>query len=239
MQVKDQIRKDGETLANRLADRIHRDVVDADLMEGDFFMTVDQVVGHYGVSRPIAREAISQLRALGVLKSRQRVGLLVDRPNLVTMMNRWLPVFVQSENKKDLMTLVQLRYVLELGALDFSVAHATDEQVRRLKQLAGEFQEMADLKGQGEETSQIELDYHCLILDMTHNPLIAGMHRVIADYFHAAPVQNPQWNEISPDTVWEHRAIADAIEKKDAELARILLRKHLETSLREIHSGLS
>jgi len=236
MNPKKKTEPNADTLSNRLVDQIYADIVAAGLQEGDRFMTVDQVVQQYGVSRTIVREAVSQLRALGVLKSRQRVGLLVDRPDLVGFMARWIPFYVGSPKVEDLRRLAQLRYVLELGSVDFAVANATPEQVRHLNELAERFENLVANSGQTSETDQVEFEFHCLLLTMTRNPLISGMHRVLSDYFHAAPQSNPHWSEIAPSTVWEHRAIANAVERGDTEYVRGLLRRHLEKGLTELES---
>jgi len=97
-------------------------------------MTVDQVSVHYDVSRTIAREAVSQLRALGILKSRQRKGLLIGQPDPVSLMARWVPFYSHGTDGKQLLRLAQLRYTLELGAVDLAVTNATSEQLDPLSE---------------------------------------------------------------------------------------------------------
>jgi GntR family transcriptional repressor for pyruvate dehydrogenase complex len=220
-----------ETLAEQLADRILDDIVAAGLKEGELFMTVQEIKERYGVSHTIAREALGKLSALGILKGKQRVGLLVDRPDPVDLMTRWLPFYARSPRAEDLKTLAQLRYVLELGSIDLAAANASQEQVQRLVHLAERYEKVIGEFGQNEEADRIELEYHSLLLSMTGNPLIEGMHRVLSDYFQVAVKSSPHWKEGLQDAVWEHRAIADAIGRQDAELARSVLRKHLENAL--------
>lgn len=220
-----------DTLANQLADQMLEDIMVAELKEGDLFMTVQEVTEHYGVSRTIAREAIGKLSALGVLKGRQRLGLLVDRPDPINMMTRWLPFYARSPKAEDLKTLAQLRYVLELGSIDFAVANASEEQKQQLLELAERFEKVTGDFGQNEEADQIELEYHSLLLSMTDNPLIAGMHRVLSDYFRVAVESSPHWKEGLQSAAWEHRTIAEAIARQDVELARSVLRRHLENAL--------
>lgn len=226
-----------ETLANQLADRILDDIMEAELKEGELFMTVQEIIERYDVSHTIAREAIGKLSALGILKGKQRLGLVVDRPDPVDLMSRWLPFYARPPQTEDLKTLSQLRYILELGSIDFAVANASQEQIQQLINLAERYAELIGEFGENEDTNQIErecqieLEYHSLLLAMTGNTLIAGMHRVLSDYFQVAVKSSPHWKEGLQSAVWEHRAIADAIAGKDIELARSLLRKHLENAL--------
>ena len=44
--------------------------------------------------------------------------------------------------------------------------------------------------------------------------------------------KNPDWwREGLQSAIWEHHTIADAVARKDIELARTLLRRHLENAL--------
>jgi len=220
-----------ETLANQLADRILSDIMAAELKEGELFMTVQEVTERYGASRTIAREAIGKLGALGILKGRQRVGLLVDRPDPVDLMTRWLPFYARYPKEEDLKNLAQLRFVLELGSLDLAVSNASEEQIQQLIRLAERYESVIQEHGQNEEADRIELEYHTLLLTMSDNPLIAGMHRVLSDYFQIAVKASPHWKVGLQSAAWEHRMIADAIQRRDVELARSILRRHLQNAL--------
>ncbi len=208
--------------------------MDSNLAKGEVFMTVDQIVVEYGVSRTIAREASSQLQALGLLKGRQRVGLVMHRPDAQDLMKNWLPLYARSLGGESVQALAQLRYALELGTIGLAVANATEDQTSRLKEIAARFEAVTSAQGQTEEADSAELEFHCLILEMSGNPLISGMHAVLSDYFHVAVQKNPNWRKVSPDAVWEHKAIAKAIAARDVELARNLLRHHLDNSLSEL-----
>lgn len=214
-----------DTLANNLAERMRRDILERNLRADDLFMTEAGVVEQYQVSRNIAREAVSQLRALGVLKSRQAKGLLVSRSNPVELLSRTLPFSAFSA--EHLHHLARFRYALEIGAIDLAVVHATAEQIAELVELAREFEQASGHQHEDE----VELSFHSLLLEMTDNPLITGLHQVIVEYFHQAAT-TPDWRHGVPGTAWQHRAIAEAVRQRDIEQARVLLRQHLQQILR-------
>ena len=215
-----------DTLANSLADQIRREITEKGFQEGDLFMTGDEVAERYGVSRGITREAISQLRVLGALKSRQRKGLLVGRSDPVSLLDHSLPFY--GKLPRDLRALEQLRYVLEVGAVELAVANATEEQRQRLIELAGKFREETLKHDRNEKTiDEIELEFHGLILQMTDSPLISGMHQVLSAYFNKA-VDNTTFNpQLAQEQACEHEAIAEGIQRRDLEMARAYLRRHL------------
>lgn len=219
------------TLGNMLADQMHADIVASGLQEDEFFMTGDQVAKHYGVSRSIARESLGQLRALGVLKSRQRKGLLVGRPDPIKLMSRWVPFYGRGTQGNELSRLAELRYVLELGAVDLAVPHASEDQVKRVCVLAERFEQVASKFGHNQEADRIDLAFHTLILEMTGNALIAGMHRVLSDYFLASTQEAPKPNEDPVSSIRAHHMIAEAFTRRDGEMVRSVLRSHLRRTL--------
>lgn len=216
------------TLTTRIARKIYEDIAASGLQEGEVFMTGDQVVEHYGVSRTVAREAISQLRALGVVKSRQKKGLLVSRPDPIHLSEQWVPFYCRGTNRDDFIALAELRYALEVGAVDLAVAGASDVDVDNLEKHAHAFEEVASREGHSEAADRLDLAYHSLILRMTGNPLIEGMHRVISEYFNVSGQFDPP-HEASK-AIREHFMIVDAFTRRDAEMARALLRSHLEVT---------
>ena len=146
------------------------DIIAADLTEGDLFMTESEVTRRYAVSRNIAREAVSQLRGLGILMSRQGKGLLVAHSDPLA---RSLPFY--GREPEDLKHLAQWRYVLEMGAVELAVNEATPEQTDRLEALARKYEELGSRDYTEKEDNAVELAFHSLILEMTGNPLIAGI----------------------------------------------------------------
>lgn len=218
-----------DTLASTVADRMLSDILTSDLREGDLFMTGDQVIAHYSVSRSIAREAISRLQALGVLESRQRRGLLVARPDPVQLTKQWLPFYCRKSEWNELLALAQLRYALEVGAVDLAVSHASEAQIEVLSERAAAFQAIAALFGHSTEADEADVVFHKVILEMTGNVLIAGTHRVISDYFRAS-TQLPPLRDGSK-AIREHQMIVEAFRRRDGEIIRAVMRAHLENTL--------
>src|SRR5271170_2703792 len=97
--------------ATEIAEEVRRTLLSSGLHEGDRLMTEAELAKQYGVSRGIAREAVGRLRALGLLESRQRKGIVVGRSDPVNLVASALPMYHQTA--KDLISLARLRYVLE------------------------------------------------------------------------------------------------------------------------------
>ncbi len=192
-------------------------------------MTGGQIAERYAVSRTVAREALSRLRALGVLESRRRKGVLVAQPDPVKLSAHWVPMFGRAAGREGFRMLAQWRYVLELGAVDLAMVGATGDQVQRLRELADEFEAVATVHGHNAEADRIDMIFHATILEMTGNPLVAGMHRVLADYFQASATYDPSADACK--SAREHHIIVEAFERRDTETARSVLRSHLHSNI--------
>jgi GntR family transcriptional regulator, transcriptional repressor for pyruvate dehydrogenase complex len=213
----------------QLAEQIRRRIIAEALGDGDLFMTEAQLAEEYGVSRNIAREAVSQLRGLGILEGRKSKGLLVRRPNPVKLLSHSLPGMAQTE--EDVNELAKLRYVLEIGAIELAVNNATDEQVQRLKQLATEYEQARKDHASLERQVELELAFHGLILEMTGSTLVSGMQQTLGRFFvkhygHGTGMIPPAATD--DRGIWQHHAIAAAIGNRDLEGARALIRLHFE-----------
>ncbi|MCK4981293.1 MAG: FadR family transcriptional regulator [Victivallaceae bacterium] len=129
----------------------------------------------------------------------------------------------------DIRELAELRYTIEIGAIELAAMRATDKQLLSLSKLADEYAASMLPNYSGREQDQIELDFHQTILKASHNTMLIQMHHVLIAFFSRAILEFPEWNMANKDKVsWEHQAIAEALTKRNTERARILLSGHLE-----------
>ncbi len=212
-----------EQTVNQILEMIKK----SQLKEGEFFATESQLEEQFRISRPVLREAISRIRTLGFLESRQRKGLIISRPDPIKLFEQVFRYgIIDALNIRE---LAELRYTIELGAIELSAKRATDEQIEKLEKLTEEFAESIKPEYAGRNQDEIELDFHRTILEATRNEMLTRMHSVLTAFFARAKVELPKWNEFEnmEKGLWEHRAIAQALRERNAERARAILAGHL------------
>ncbi len=171
-----------KNLSQQLADRIRLFIEEARLPDGELFMTEAEVADQFNVSRTVARDAVGRLQAIGLLEGRQRKGLIVRRPDPVRLFSASLPFLAKSE--QDVSELSQLRYVLEVGAIELAVKNATNDQITQLMSLADQMRTIGSGKHEVERANGLDFQFHSLLLKMTGSSIIAGMQRVLkVDFF--------------------------------------------------------
>lgn len=212
-------------MSTLLAEKLRCRIVEERLPAGHVFMTEGQLAEEYQVSRTIVREAVSRLRALGILDGKQRKGLVVRRPDLIQLLSDSIPLLAVSES--DHHELTMLRYVLEIGAIELAVKHATPEQIDRLDEIVSEMEQCIE-KQMWERAVELDLAFHSLVLEMTSSRYVAGMQQVLLQYFRALPeVKRLDFSQ-AKRIIREHTELAKAIRRRDLEHARVLIRLQLQ-----------
>jgi GntR family transcriptional regulator, transcriptional repressor for pyruvate dehydrogenase complex len=186
-----------------------------------------------GVSRVVVREAISRLRGLGVLDSRQGVGLIVGKPDPFGLLEQTLTH--RSLDSADLTALAELRYALEVGAVEIAVKRATLAQVERLAALAKEFEECHAGSRGARPVDEVDLEFHGTMLEATHSTMLQRMCPVLAVVFSRIEREVAEYpvTTTTDEAVWEHHLIARAFRDRNADCARAVLSTHLANSLQD------
>lgn len=92
-----------------------------------------EFVGLLGVSRVVVREALSRLRALGIIETKRKKGTVVVVPEIFG----GLKAIVMSGllDRDTLRDLYQLRLMLEIGMADFVFRNKNEEIIRKLEEI--------------------------------------------------------------------------------------------------------
>ncbi len=213
--------------AAALADHIQQRIGLEAMADGAVLGTEATLAAEHHVSQTVAREAVIRLKALGMLESRQGKGLVVRHPCPVGLLATALPLLAQSVD--DVQELTELRYVIEVGAIELAVQNADDEQIEQLAELSNRFEEVA-LAGaaighhDNDLENEIELAFHGLILQMSGVGIIARLQSVLVEFWQLVDIR---FEENPPDeTIWQHHFLVAAIRDRDIDRARSMMRAH-------------
>ena len=180
-------------------------------------VTAEGLSQRFGVSRTTVKAAIDQLASEGLVEVRPQVG-----------------TFVRGLTAKDVRDAWDVRIMLEVTAAEHGVLMATDEQRDELRALT---EEMAPLVLEREyvpETYErsvaVNRRFHELIVETADNSYLESIYRQLGAHFHIANYRSRLGLRRADLGLAEHRAIAEAYERRDPEVAAITLRRHVERS---------
>jgi len=175
----------------------------------------------FGVSRPIVREALGKLQALGLTESRPGSGTFVA--SNVTKLTLSFGKYSASD-------LNEVRRCLEVPVARLAAARRTAEDVKKLK-LMSERQEHASGV---EEAIRTDSDFHCVVANATGNLLFVRLVEDLREMLHDQTLSVSTLRDRGPSIAAEHRAVLEAIIQGDGDAAASAMEEHLDAVERAI-----
>jgi GntR family transcriptional regulator, transcriptional repressor for pyruvate dehydrogenase complex len=217
-------RKIYEEVAEALIDMIKS----GQLKSGDKLESVQQLAENFQVGRSAVREALSALRAMGLVEMHQGEGTYVREFDSKMLS---LPVYIAVLMKKeDVKNLLEVRRILEVGAVQAAAARRTDEQLAEIKEALDQM-EAANDQELGEEA---DFRFHMAIAKASQNELLIGLMNNVSEMMVTTMRETRRlwlYSEKSTlDRLWkEHQQIYQAIEAQDGTEAQNLMLGHLQS----------
>ena len=180
------------------------------------------------VSRVPLREALSSLRALGVLETRAGSGTRVARVTAHTIA-QLLPLLVTLEGERTFDQIFELRLALETQTAALAAERRAEHDLFLLHDFTRRFR--ADLDAGLETAIETDLDFHVQIAKATGNPLFAVLMQSLAELVKHVQRKSCQDDPLRRRRAVEsHEAIVDAIDARDPQRARAEMEAHLRYS---------
>ncbi len=221
-------------LADEVAERIANEIRDGHLAPGAQLPTEAELVAAMGVSRTVVREAVSALKANGLVMTRQGLGAFVatDSSRLTF---RIASDGIDGPNAiAEVLRVMELRLAVETEAAALAATRATKKQVTQIRDAL----RAIDTAIAAEQSAvQEDFAFHRTIAEATNNQHFADFLAFLGR--HVIPRQIIRVNQSSRQEQQsylaaiqkDHIAIADAIGAKNAAGARKAMRSHLSKSI--------
>lgn len=212
-----------EEVADALLDRLKT----GKLKQGDKLDSVDRLAESFQVSRSAVREALSGLRAMGVVEMRQGEGTYISQFD-ASMFS--IPVVIGLlMNRDDIKEFNEVRKILEVGAVRSAAKNHKNEDLEAMEKA---LLDMEQANGEGKIGEQADLDFHLAIVHATHNNMLINLIKSVSDTMVLSMRDTRKLLFNSKDRMnallKEHQAIFEAIKSKDSVLADRSMLDHLE-----------
>ena len=200
-------------------------ILEGRLRPGERLPSESALAGHYGVSKPVVREAIRQLAAQGVLQVGQGRPTEVRPLDAEPLSRFWL--FAVGNGPEGLAEAVELRRMLEPPAARLAALRHTLPQLDALRvTLDGMEAALGDVPA----WIAADLAFHGQLAIMTHNRLLSlqmqglvPVIRNVMDRFNTRTARSrAEWR-----ATWDrHAQVVDAIAARDADRAEQAMFAH-------------
>lgn len=211
-------------LPSRVAAFLSREIASGRLQAGERLPTENDMARRFGVSRNVIREAVSQLRADGVVQARQGVGAFVLAPERRSAIRIDIDELKDSANME---RLFELRRILETESAALAASRCDDAALRSIKTA---LDRMSGEERWEDGSIEADLAFHREIAQSTGNDFIHTFVCFICERIrksiHYARQTNPLQKLIEIN-VGEHVEIYRALEAHDPVAAREAMRSHI------------
>jgi GntR family transcriptional repressor for pyruvate dehydrogenase complex len=216
-------RKIYEEVTESLVDMVKR----GDFRPGDKLDSVEQLAENFQVGRSAIREALSALRAMGLVEMRQGEGTYIREfdPELLT-----LPINAAFLMKvEDVKNLLEVRKILEVGAAEAAARKRTAEDLESIAEI---LVEMGRISGNEELGEKTDFDFHMAIAKASQNTLLMSLMNNVAEMMVITMRETRRLWLYSEQSTWErlnqeHQLIFEAIKNEDGTLAQQRMLNHL------------
>ncbi|MGV0793183.1 FadR/GntR family transcriptional regulator [Mycolicibacterium sp. XJ1819] len=218
-------------MAEMIANRLRRQIVRGELVEGEALPSEQELQKKFDVSRPTLREAFRILESESLITVRRGAhgGARVRVPDLEVAARSAAVILEYRETP--LSDLYEARIVIEPAAVGLLAAKRTDDDVARLRAALAEHDATADDPNRSIRTHTA---FHAMLIELTGNhtlQLLTGMidHIIsLANWKHIErDAGSPEHAVAASRGLKAHHRIVDLIEAGGVAGATELWRKHL------------
>lgn len=220
---------------NRLSDRVAKDLLgqirDGGIVPGEKLPTEASLASRFGVSRTVVREALSRLKSVGLVDSRQGSGVYVRQgvPAALDFEADW------ADSRQAVIQMVEVRRALEAEVAAMAAARRQPADLIRLHQALADIDDAAH---QGRNGVDEDLVFHRAIGEAAGNPFLIRTLDYLQQLLHGT-IQVTRANEarrsdFAHQVRQEHQAIVRAIEAADPRRARQAAARHMDNAIRRI-----
>lgn len=173
-----------------------------------------------GVSRVVVREALSRLRAIGVLETKRKKGTVLVSPRIFGSLKPIIESGLLERNT--LRDLYELRLMLEIGMADFIFRQKSDKDIEALQEIIRK-EEMAEIT---EESIALDIQFHSYLYSITKNASLSDFHFLLEKLF---ALYAPRTKDYKVKQVISHAGLVEVLRFGSPDSFRIAMRLHLNT----------
>ena len=211
-----------QTLSEDIVEKIEEMITSGGLKPGDTLPPERELATMLGVSRPPLREALHSLKALGIVDINKNGAYLRDDVSIISDHMRAKTLLTQYTPQE----VVEARIVLECETVSLACERANDNDIIFIREANAEAAKYASLDV--DKFLNADFSFHIAIANASKNMVLAEMLRTIRFMFFAINELNALEPGHLETSVVYHNKIADAIEMHDQDLAKTIMKEHIE-----------
>lgn len=224
--------KRSPTLTDQVAQMLTESIRSGQYKPGERLPTETELCETFGVSRPVLREAFSQLKSDGLVIPQQGRGVFVSEKGFQSSLRLEIPNF---EDKKQVFMTLELLLAVEVYYTGLAAERRTKQQLSAIRKALDKLR--ASIVA-GKLGSEEDLTFHKQIVKASHNPyfesLALFLEENIRNAIRTARKHTSAFKTLDMDVVKEHENIFLAIKEQNIENARQAAEIHLKNAVKRL-----
>jgi GntR family transcriptional repressor for pyruvate dehydrogenase complex len=225
----------GARLSDQVAEQLAALIKQGRLQPGDKLPTEARLVEQFEVSRTVVREAVSRLKSLGLVDSRQGSGVFVN-PQLP-----YAPLQFEAQlaaSQEAVIQMVEVRRALEAEVAALAAQRRTADDVKAIRQSVQDLDEAVQA---GRNGAAEDVKFHRAIAHAARNPFLIQTLEYLGQFLQGVTevtrANEARRVDFANEVQSEHQAIVQAVEAGDADLARQAAASHMGNAIVRIRSA--
>jgi GntR family transcriptional regulator, transcriptional repressor for pyruvate dehydrogenase complex len=225
----------GARLSDQVAQQLAAQIQRGRIAPGDKLPAEARLVEQFKVSRTVLREAVSRLKSLGLVDSRQGSGVFVSASPPYAPLNFDAK---HSDSREAVVQMAEVRRALEAEAAGLAAERRNAADVKKLKRAVQLLDRAVKAGGDGVEE---DLQFHKAIAYAAHNPFLIGTLDYLAQFMRGAigvtRANEARRADFAAQVREEHAAVVFAIEAGEVAKARQAASRHMNNAIRRIQDA--
>ena len=173
-------------LSTQIENQLKDQILTGMLKPGERLPSENELAEIFKVSRVSIRQALQSLAAQGLIETRIGDGSFISQPNIGIFMQDVIPDVYLTDDS--LRAVLEFRMLFEGPVAELAATRGTDEQIEELAVL---YNQMRNYEDDPSKNSYYDLSFHMLIGEMTGNPMVTGVYRILNG------VMRSSWNKVA------------------------------------------
>ena len=220
--------------ADAVVEQLEARIFSGELADGKPLPAERELIAEFGVSRTVAREAVTMLASKGLIDARPRHRPVVRRPDYDTALGV-LGGIVRHllEQKGGVKHLFDTRILVETALVRFAAEQADKDDIANLRAALARNGEAVL---ESERFYETDMAFHSVLYTIPKNPILPALHKAYTGWLADHWKQMPRLPERNRHNFQAHSAILDGILNRDPDAVEDALRRHLTDAWEQVRA---
>jgi GntR family transcriptional regulator, transcriptional repressor for pyruvate dehydrogenase complex len=211
----------------QIISQIRKQIFEGLLLPGDKLPSESKLIEHFNVSKQTLREALRALEFVGLIeirKGNKGGAYIAEMDSQITL--ELLANFLYFK-KLSIHQLTEARMIVEPYAAGVAAASIENADIERLRNIIELTRKEYDSSDYSHYTINNDLEFHCVIVNSTKNPLLILIVDFIESLMSDKKTKIALNREMLTSVLEAHERILDAIVRRDSDRAKTEMYEHI------------